>query len=765
MKVWILSSSLLILIIIGLRSLLKGRISFRVQYAVWLIVLLRLLIPFSIGRSPVSVESVMPTVAPVAQPLQRIESDYQSPAEESPVFPLEKAEPQTIPAATVISQPINLESLLQTVWMIGIGVIILFAVISNLLFQRKLRRSRIAFSGCESSLPVFLVHWLNTPCLAGLFRPSIYLTEAAAASPVCLHHVLEHEETHYRHGDHFWAWLRLAALALHWYNPLVWAAAILSRRDAELACDEAVLHRLGDSERRAYGETLLSLSIPHVFKPLSLSTSMSESKNSLRERIVFISHSPHMKPSVLLVMILLCLAAVGITFPGSAKASFSGDSIQDTFQSEDGSVTVYLELLKKESFFPEAASVFHLKNHEITTDETTRIVSALFGEDAPIYQVTQEQLDAMSWDAYGTQEDFDRWLAYAKWLQASDYPAIASGDDTARLESVNSRLSDFIEKYDHTEFYESMPHDDDRQLLYWDGSSQTALAEKDGVPYYITFYVQTVPDPAEYHLYISPLDTNIYALYPYPLLLDYGSDTITENQIKAAEQNAKEYISKMGLDGWEIRSSYAYPHTSNALTRFTIRIELEHQYDSSLKRCDSPVFLENPVDQISFEFSSDGRLYRMEYICPFDVDYVSDTEIISYEEAVQAVKAHCAVSTSTQFGTAGYLNEESGERTELVTQAILSITDLQPCLDYIGQKIPYHEEESYSPTLIPAVAVYGTTTLMDQNGDEITIQSVKDASWSVLHDDARPLFILSGLDGSLLENFLGPLSDTEFLIP
>ena len=56
--------------------------------------------------------------------------------------------------------------------------------------------------------------------------------------------------------------MRLAALALHWYNPLVWAAAILSKRDAELACDEAVLRLLGEAERQSYGETLISLSIP-----------------------------------------------------------------------------------------------------------------------------------------------------------------------------------------------------------------------------------------------------------------------------------------------------------------------------------------------------------------------------------------------------------------------------------------------------------------------------------------------------------------------
>lgn len=756
MKLWILSSSLLTLIVIGLRSLLKGRISFRVQYTLWLVVLLRLLIPFSVGRSPVSVENLLPASVPAVMQLQsQAEPAELMPGTEFPAALSAQKEVQPTSDTSAVLRSFNPENLLKTIWIIGSCVIILSGIISDFLFQRKLRRSRIAFSVDNIKLPVYIVHWLSTPCLAGLFCPCIYLTKEVTASPVTLRHVLAHEKTHYTHGDHFWAWMRLTALALHWYNPLVWAAAILSKRDAELACDEAVLRLLGDEERQSYGETLLSLSIPHVFRPLSLTTAMSENTKSLRERIVFIAHSPHMKRSVGLMLILLCIAAVGLTFPGSVKASLSEDKIQDSFHSEDESVTVHLDLPQKDTFFPEGTSVYHLKYHEISTDETVRIVSALFGEEAPVYLLPPEQRDALAWDAYGTQEDFDRWLDFAKWLQATDYPAIAAAGDSDRLNRVNTVLSDFIKKYDHTELYESMPHQEDRQLLTWDGSTQDAIVEKNGIPYHITHYVQALPGSAEYHMYISPLDAEIYALYPYPTLINYGSETITRAQIQSAEQTVRNLISEMGLNGWEIRSSSPYPHTSNDLTRFTIRIILEHKYDSRLTRCDDPFPLENPVDQISFEFSSDGRLYRMDYICPFDVESVVEPVTpISYEEAVKAVKAYCSVADAGRFGTVRFADETTGEERELVAQADLVITDLKPGLAYIGQNKPYHTEDDGSAALIPAVAVYGVTTLSDRNGTEITKEFAQGASWSVLHDDARPLFILSGLDGSLLENFL-----------
>ena len=74
-------------------------------------------------------------------------------------------------------------------------------------------------------------------------------------------HVLAHELTHYRHGDHLWSLLRCVAVTLHWYNPLVWLAAALSRRDAELACDEGTLHRLGEEERTAYEISALTADI------------------------------------------------------------------------------------------------------------------------------------------------------------------------------------------------------------------------------------------------------------------------------------------------------------------------------------------------------------------------------------------------------------------------------------------------------------------------------------------------------------------------
>ena len=120
-----------------------------------------------------------------------------------------------------------------------------------------------------------------------MFRPAVYVAPETAADPAALRHVLAHEGTHYRHGDHVWSLLRCAALCVHWWNPLVWLAVVCSRRDGELACDEGALKTLDREERRAYGETLLALvtAKPSPRDLLCCATTMSGEKRSLQERI------------------------------------------------------------------------------------------------------------------------------------------------------------------------------------------------------------------------------------------------------------------------------------------------------------------------------------------------------------------------------------------------------------------------------------------------------------------------------------------------
>ena len=167
---------------------------------------------------------------------------------------------------------------------------------------------------------VYLVEeGLPSPCLFGLFRPAIYLTPAALQSPDRLRHVLAHEETHARHLDPLWSLLRAVCLTVYWFDPLVWWAALASRTDCELACDEGALRRLGEAERVPYGRTLLSL-IPvrkAPANPLLSATTMTAGKRQLKDRITRVAENPVYLGRALFAAVALAALVCAVTFTGA----------------------------------------------------------------------------------------------------------------------------------------------------------------------------------------------------------------------------------------------------------------------------------------------------------------------------------------------------------------------------------------------------------------------------------------------------------------
>ncbi len=355
MTEWIISSSVLILVIIALRKLLRGKVGLRLQYALWGIVLLRLVIPFSLFDSGMSVMNAMEKFSGIelAQTAEQISSpiggvdelsysqyvyDTNSADLDNPIsytgtitgyhsgdsdhnFPTLIASEATREEFEQLETAVKLHGVLITVWLTGAVVMLCFFVFSNLRFSGRLRRSRTEATVPGSLIPVYFSGAVETPCLFGLFRPGIYITPDCAASEQTMRHVLAHETTHYRHGDNFWSALRCLCLALHWYNPLVWWAAVLSKRDAELACDEGALRRLSENERTDYGRTLIGLSCTRGdFGSIALTaTTMTGSKNSLKERVKLIANRPKTAFYTAIAVVLVAAVAVGCTFSGAAS--------------------------------------------------------------------------------------------------------------------------------------------------------------------------------------------------------------------------------------------------------------------------------------------------------------------------------------------------------------------------------------------------------------------------------------------------------------
>lgn len=226
------------------------------SYALWAVVLFRLLCPAGI-QAPVGV--------PVYDLLR------QPPALAGQTIPLPEAAAAAYHAlsgaddgslgiqqsdiARVTQPGISQAQLWLTlgacIWLAGIGLIFIFAAFRLLALRRKLT------GAMRLEDRIFLADHIASPFIFGLFLPRIYLPSTLPESE--REYILLHERCHLRRLDHVTRFLAFLALGLHWFNPLVWLAFYLSGRDMEMACDEAVLNRLGPDIRAAYSASLLRL--------------------------------------------------------------------------------------------------------------------------------------------------------------------------------------------------------------------------------------------------------------------------------------------------------------------------------------------------------------------------------------------------------------------------------------------------------------------------------------------------------------------------
>lgn len=331
---WILTSSILILIITAVRFFLKGRISLRLQYALWGLVLLRLLIPVTLFHSGISVLNAAPeqaiaqAQAQLSAPITYIGSTPAptQPPDWEPAKTDTAFQPATSAAQTETGHAVTLAAILTGLWLAGVGIVAVILLVSNLRYSIKLRKSRKPLP-ISCKLPVYVTPVVEAPCLFGLLRPAVYFPTEAAQDTSALPHILAHEQTHCRHGDHIWAFARCVCLALHWYNPFVWLAASLSRQDAELACDEATIAALGEDQRADYGKTLIRMTcVQRGVEGLILTaTTMKGNKKEIKERIVMIAKKPKTALYTLIAVVLVAAIAVGCTFTGSVDTTVPED--------------------------------------------------------------------------------------------------------------------------------------------------------------------------------------------------------------------------------------------------------------------------------------------------------------------------------------------------------------------------------------------------------------------------------------------------------
>ena len=302
----VLTVSALIAVVLLVRAIFKNRVPKRMLYALWLVVLLKLCLPGTLVSLPVlpaedaaapaqSAELPAQTTPVIQQPAQTV-TQPQAPAQQ-PVFPVQET---AKPAAKLLTTA----QILQIVWFSGSALLGLWLFGAWAVFTIRLHRDR-RFLGKRGGAHIYVSGAVKSPCLAGLI-PAVYLTEDVLQTDEA-ELILRHELTHLRHLDFLWSFCRAAAVTVYWWNPFIWLAAICSKRDAELACDEAVAAKLPEKERLAYARAILAQA-PRKAAALSLAGP------PVKERILFLTKKRRTSVLCVILALLLVISATGCSF-------------------------------------------------------------------------------------------------------------------------------------------------------------------------------------------------------------------------------------------------------------------------------------------------------------------------------------------------------------------------------------------------------------------------------------------------------------------
>ena len=261
-----LTASVVILAVLAVRLLLR-RAPKVFSYALWAVVLFRLLCPVSV-TSAVSLMGALG--APAQERTQRTSAVEYVPADimirgtapavtqlPQPPLPAETggavsdAPADTAPAAVPAMSFNEPVFILTLIWLAGMVLLLAYSLVSLL----RLRRRLVGTVRLRDN--IYLADHIPSPFVMGLFRPKIYLPSTLTETE--RGYILRHEQYHLRRRDHLVKFLSFLALCIHWFNPLVWAAFVLSGKDMEMSCDEAVVRELGEDIRADYSASLLSL--------------------------------------------------------------------------------------------------------------------------------------------------------------------------------------------------------------------------------------------------------------------------------------------------------------------------------------------------------------------------------------------------------------------------------------------------------------------------------------------------------------------------
>lgn len=319
-------ASILVVLILGVKILLRNKLTPRWHYLLWMILIVRLILPWSpdssysiysiLSRSyekAVSVQS-QPVVSPKTEHMQETTTDISgaravTEEERSPAGRLQTTKESktetTIPIEKQKGEPISLYTIALYIWLTGVIVLGLVTYIINRQLYRYIQQQPVIkdkriiniFENCkqsmsvQQSIPLLQAGKVSSPTVLGFFRARILLSNVyiGQLTDQQLRHIFYHELAHIKRRDVAANWLMHSLLILNWFNPILWFAYVCMRENQELACDAYALTFMEEEEKISYGFTIISL-LEHYsnYYQIPSLANLSRNKRTLKRRIFMI---------------------------------------------------------------------------------------------------------------------------------------------------------------------------------------------------------------------------------------------------------------------------------------------------------------------------------------------------------------------------------------------------------------------------------------------------------------------------------------------
>lgn len=793
-----LTASLVIVLVIAARFILRK--SPKVfSYALWAVVLFRLLCPVSLP-SPVSLLGLLD--APVTQskgitntveyiPYKVVEKPVaENPAlsqllqnttiqlpthgQQNTIQNPAQSQQTTVPPE---KKPISAAEIIAYIWISGIAVMAIVGVGSYLRFRKHLT------GAMQVKDNIYLVDHIDSAFVAGLIRPKVYLPSDIPVTQ--MGYIIAHEQYHIRRLDHVTKHLSFAALCIHWFNPFVWVAFILSGKDLEMSCDEAVIKKLGEDIRADYSASLLSLA---TGRRIIAGTPLAFGEGDTKGRIKNMAKWKQPKKWVSIGSFILCFAILAAcaanpaqevviskndcsfdikviqsatesptqhdtqaetaTDPSSETLDYSTILYEDTFSSTDG--TVEFTIMIDEGIPNKAMPVIEVSPHYLSEDDAKRVANVLFG-DSTFYEA--EPLGSEVYSKGEIQEKISRLLNYQGGV----------GIDEDYFDQARNR---FIEEY--TIKLETAPVENPHKACQWkfrklsyyywteeelksidtsnDNDALQVRVNVNGIPY---LYAVSTRNRDDYKI------NNINVLIddgPSPL---YADKYIFENRmcqteqpdnsdVRAIEEKAMDLLHQMNLGDWAICNGQIIKRSHNDFPEYQIVVNAVPSFEgvAAVRRPQFTDLTSNEayssnyrLTTAQFVFNISGELISFEMTSPIDVTEVinSNVQTLDFFSLMERAKTHFSLSDYYEYDHKSLLSITDEDYNCYVT-----ISEIEYGMTRV--KVPNSDERYY---YVPAMFFYGS--IQFEGKESGTIYDI-----DLVSDVQSPLLILNAVDGSVI---------------